>query len=361
MKLLIVATTRLPANAEEEIKLGKRTRIDYLELARHLKADYLDYGSPELSQHPSLNRLEEKFRLDLYRARYVARKVRQEHYDVVLSMSERIGLPLSHLLDRRIKHIVLLHNPLSPHKLRLAKLLGSLKRCDTVVTFSQAEGRAASQALGLSKAQIKVLPLAIDTDYYKPPLCASAKHYPEVALSSGVAQRDYPTLIEALRKLPQVSCNISSASAWDNLKEVINSTTLPPNVKLTPYSHYELLEAYSCSRFIITPINVDTSHWSAGLSTILQAGAMGKAIVATRMPAYSDYIMEGETGLLVEGGQSGAMAEAIDYLWKNPEKAEAMGRRAKQWVRDNFCLEVWLKNVSSLIDQHEASKHFIVS
>jgi glycosyltransferase involved in cell wall biosynthesis len=76
---------------------------------------------------------------------------------------------------------------------------------------------------------------------------------------------------------------------------------------------------------------------------------MGKPLIATRVPGLSDYLLDGETGILVERGSPVAMAEAIDYFWSNPEKATAMGHRAREWVEASFSLDKWLDNVGYLL------------
>jgi glycosyltransferase involved in cell wall biosynthesis len=74
---------------------------------------------------------------------------------------------------------------------------------------------------------------------------------------------------------------------------------------------------------------------------------MGRAVVATAMPGLSDYLINGETGILVGIGNDQEMAEAIEYLWRNPEVAEQMGRRGREWLAANFSLDQWLDQLVS--------------
>jgi glycosyltransferase involved in cell wall biosynthesis len=83
---------------------------------------------------------------------------------------------------------------------------------------------------------------------------------------------------------------------------------------------------------------------------VQQAQAMGKPVVATHMPGLRDYVLDGETGMLVEEANPVALASAIDYLWGNAEVAAAMGRRARDWVEANFSLDRWVESVAALLN-----------
>jgi glycosyltransferase involved in cell wall biosynthesis len=350
MRALVIATSGKYPHMEQEIALGQRPRLDYLELCDRLEASYMDYDPPWMHNHRLVRRLEEKFHLDIYWAKQIARRVKGEQYDVVLSMSERVGIPLGYTLSRRVKHVVMLHHPMSPTKLRFMKTLQTAHRWDVALGLSQAEAKALQEALHLGPDRIQVLHLAIDTKFYAPPKVADAGSEQDYLLSLGVSNRDYPTLLRALHKLPHVSCQISATSAWAKHGTGYENDSIPDNVHIKPYDHPSTIrDAYAKSRFIVISLRDNLSQWSAGSASVLQPQAMGKPVIATRTPGMSDYILDGETGILVEASKPAAMAEAIDDLWSNPEKAAAMGRRAREWVEANFSLDKWLDDVSHLL------------
>ena len=350
MRALIVATSTKFPKMEEEIKLGQRPRLDYLELSDRLAATYMDYDPPWLHHQKWIRRLEEKSRLDLYWARQIARRVKEQRHDVVLSMSERIGIPLGHMLSRRVKHVVILHHPMSPDKLRLMKVLQTPRRWDMALPLSHAEARALQQALHLKPDRIRVLHESVDTRFYKPRHDDDLGSEGDFILSLGLTNRDYPTLIRALHKLPHVTCQISATSAWASHKTGYENEIIPSNVHIKSYDHPSIIrDAYARCRFVVIPLRTQLSQWSAGSVSMLQPQAMGKPVIATRTPGSPDYVLHGETGILVEGGNPDAMAEAIDYLWSDPERASAMGRRAREWVEANLSLDRWLDDVSHLL------------
>jgi glycosyltransferase involved in cell wall biosynthesis len=350
MRALIIATSAKYPNMEQEIAMGQRPRLDYFALCDRLGATYLDYDAPWMHHHRMVHRLEEQLRLDVYWAKQIARRVQEQQHDVVLSMSERVGIPLSYMMSRRVKHVVILHHPMSPIKLRLIKTLQTLRRWDTILALSRAEAKALEGTFHLGPDQVQVLHEAIDAKFYRPFEETHPGDKQDYILSLGVSSRDYPTLIRAMHELPHVSCQISATSAWARRGTGYEDEVIPDNVHIKSYDHPSTIrDAYARSRFIVIPLRRHLSQWSAGSASVLQPQAMGKSVIATRTPGMPDYVLDGETGILVEGGNPAAMAEAIDFLWSNPEKAAAMGRRAHEWVEANFSLDKWLDDITCLL------------
>jgi glycosyltransferase involved in cell wall biosynthesis len=67
----------------------------------------------------------------------------------------------------------------------------------------------------------------------------------------------------------------------------------------------------------------------------VEAMALGKPVVATRVGGLPEVISDGETGLLVER-EPGALAEAIIALLQNPARRAAMGQAGEERVRAYF-------------------------
>lgn len=348
MRILIVATNATPIGVKEEIRIGKHHRIDYMELSNRLATVYMDYSA--IRNNKPARWLEEKLRLDVRQALQVARTVHKQRYDAVFSLSERVGIPLSYMLPRRVKHVVHWAHPLSSPKLHFLRALRVPSRWDVMIVLTQAEAEALQEVLHLEAERIKMLHYPVDTEFFKPHEEAVPVTEQDHVQSLGLTYRDYPTLIRAMRKLPHITCHLRVGSMWVHGKTDYESETIPDNVHIKPYVHPRVLrDRYSESRFIVIPVR-QTTQWSVGCTSALQAQAMGKAVIATHTPGMPDHVLDGETGILVEGGNPSLMAEAIDYLWNNSEEAAAMGRCAREWVQANFSLDEWLDNVITMLN-----------
>jgi len=74
-------------------------------------------------------------------------------------------------------------------------------------------------------------------------------------------------------------------------------------------------------------------------STLLDAMAMGLAVVGTRAGGIPEAVVHGETGLLVPPANPAALAEAIIRLLKSPALRRQMGEAGRQRVAEQFDVE----------------------
>jgi glycosyltransferase involved in cell wall biosynthesis len=70
--------------------------------------------------------------------------------------------------------------------------------------------------------------------------------------------------------------------------------------------------------------------------SLLQAAACGVAIVAARAGGIPEVVRDGETGLLVEPGESRALATAILALLREPDRRYALGRGGRALIEGSF-------------------------
>ena len=350
MKVLIVATSRKPNKFAEELQAGQRYRIEYLELCDRLPASYIDYDPPGMHDHALLRRLEERVHVDFFWAWQIAQKVKREKFDAVLSMSERIAVPLGALLDPHVKHFVILLNAMAPKWLSAVKLLNLQKRWTHIIVYSKAEAEALKKELGIGPDRTSSIENYVDIDFFNTDGIAVDTEMPPFIMSQGLAKRDYPTLIRALEKLPHVTCKISAVSAWDKFKAGYEGMKIPSNVQLETFNHPYLIRKMTAqSRFVVIPLRTNTGMWCAGSTSVMQAQAMGKPVVVTHLPGIAEYVRHGETGFVVRGNDPDAMAEAIDLLWMDPQRAAEMGRNARQWMSENFTLQKYVDQFARLI------------
>ena len=71
----------------------------------------------------------------------------------------------------------------------------------------------------------------------------------------------------------------------------------------------------------------------------VEAGAMGRPMVATDVDGTSEVILDGVTGLLVPPADSGRLAQALICLAGDPARREDMGAAARKFVVERFGIE----------------------
>ncbi len=121
----------------------------------------------------------------------------------------------------------------------------------------------------------------------------------------------------------------------------------PPNVRYRlelPYP--ELRDIYARSRFLVMPLR--EADFDAGVTSITEAMAMGKAVIATRIRGQVDVLHDGVEGLYVPPGDPAALREAIDHLLRHPDEAARMGAAGRAAVLERHRLGAFARAIAEI-------------
>ncbi|WP_245305044.1 glycosyltransferase family 4 protein [Rhizobium leucaenae] len=89
--------------------------------------------------------------------------------------------------------------------------------------------------------------------------------------------------------------------------------------------------------------------------SILEAGACGRAILATDVPGCRDFVREGEEGWLVPPNNAAALADRICLLAENRETVAQAGRKARERVMSGYTEGLVRAEVSTLYRRLQAA------
>lgn len=84
---------------------------------------------------------------------------------------------------------------------------------------------------------------------------------------------------------------------------------------------------------------------------ILEAMALSKPVIASRVGGIPDLVKDGENGFLFEVGNVRQLAEKLRALLQNREMAIKMGEHGRQLVQNQFSNEKYLQNYLQMINQ----------
>jgi glycosyltransferase involved in cell wall biosynthesis len=83
-------------------------------------------------------------------------------------------------------------------------------------------------------------------------------------------------------------------------------------------------------------------------NVLLESMAAGAAVVATRVGGTPEALLDGETGLLVAPGDSGAIATSVARLLDDRPLAARLGRAASELIADKFSVERMVRATEQL-------------
>jgi len=362
---LIVVTSRPglpePAELERLAVKGELPRKDYVELARALDADILDANHMELRASPPARAIEHLWGLA---AGQIAEALfRGGRYRHVIAWADRFGLPLAtaHKLAHLRRDLLMLSVWLSPPKkavfLKRLKVHSHLR---AIVSYGSVQMEHA-RGLGVSPEKLFLALQPVDNRFWRPS-SAPAKQLIAAAGSEG---RDYVTLLRAVRGLDlQVELAVGhsfSATGDTRGREIsarigdIEGEGLPSNVRLRTLSPPLLRDLYASARFMVVPLQ--DLDYDAGVTAIVEAMAMAKAVIVTRTRGQVDVLQEGEQGLYVPPADPRAMRAAIEHLLAHPEEADRMGRAGHALVTKRHNLDAYTSRLVDIVRAVDGARH----
>jgi glycosyltransferase involved in cell wall biosynthesis len=269
--------------------------------------------------------------------RQALRQAQRGDYDLIVAWEGKSGFPLALL-----RQLTGVKSP--PLAILAFSIRGPLKSFSLIQRYgvrgadyfsvpTQAERSHYTHHLRLSPERVRHLPVGIHDVYGG----QFGKEPGDYFYSGGRSGRDYVTLFKAVQGL-KFSLVVNARPF--NLRRL----DIPANVQvndLLPHDQYR--DQNWNARFVVVPLQ--SVNEAVGLTAILHAMAAGKAVICTGLPGPSEYILPGETGLLVPEGDVAALRDAIVYLWERPELCRNMGHRARAIYAEHYTFSAFSHRV----------------
>jgi glycosyltransferase involved in cell wall biosynthesis len=193
---------------------------------------------------------------------------------------------------------------------------------------------------------VEVLGHGVDTKFFTPAL--PAPNGPVLAVGDD-AGRDYASLLA-------VAANLGSDI-------VIRTGRLPADAPVAANvtilrdrtSDLSLRNLYAESRFVVVPLHPTLN--ASGVTSILEAAAMGRAAVVSDNPAIRDFIVPDVTCLVVPCGDRMALQTAMARLLREPETCAYLAENARRFVMKNCAQAVVAERFAALLQQYGYSGH----
>jgi glycosyltransferase involved in cell wall biosynthesis len=345
--VLLTVSGTIPSDLGQAIAEGRRPRADYLELARAFGADLLDYAEARRTTGRTGRVLAWVAGDNVMLAWACFR--RRKHHAVVFTDGEQVGLPLAALtlvVRRRPRHVMIGHRLSARKKLIVHRLLRLRTRIDRVIVYASAQRRVAIDELRYPADHVVLTPFMVDTGFWRPELVEKSPRARPMVCAVGQELRDYPTLIEAVRDL-DVDVVVAAASPWSKRADTSAGIDVPANVHVRGYNLFDLRQLYADASFVVVPLQ--ETDFQAGITTILEAMSMGKAVVCTRTTGQTDTVVDDKNGLYVRPRDVRALRAAIDQLIEDPALAERLGAAGRRWVVEHADIDVYAAQLTTVV------------
>jgi glycosyltransferase involved in cell wall biosynthesis len=342
-RVLLTVSGTIPTDLDDQIAKGRRPRPDYHAMAEAMDARLIDRDSARRASGRFGSIVERLAGPDLLLAWACFRQRRD--YQLVFTDGEQVGLPfaaLCRLFGRRgVRHFMIVH-VLTVRKKRWFYRVGRVgPMIDRMFVYASRQRDLIADEFGYPRDRIVLTPFMVDCSFWDPANVVAAPR--PMICSAGLEFRDYPTLIEAVRT-SDVEVVLAAASPWSKRPDNTTDVDVPDNVTVGRLGFVELRELYAAARLVVVPLQ--QSDFQAGITTILEAMAMGKPIVCTRTRGQTDTIIDRETGRYVPPADVAALRSTIMELLGDAEQADRLGVAARVWTIDHADLGEYARRLA---------------
>jgi glycosyltransferase involved in cell wall biosynthesis len=298
-------------------------------------------------------------------------------YDVILTDGEHVGIPLALLLKlrgARTGHVTIAHRLSAPKKRLFFRWLRVHTHMGRIAVHARRQREIAQADLGIPAHQLAFVPYQVDPSYWQP---RPAVQEERLVVSAGLEFRDYSTLIRAVDGL-DAQVIIGAASHWSHRRNTAANVELPCNVQVSAYDYEGLRSLYARAAIVVVPLA--ETDFQAGVTTILEAMAMGKAVVVSHTEGQTDVVQDRRTatrgarprcrpvrllgglaadaglacepnGFYVAPGDPAELRRAITYLLDQPARRRQLGEAGRRLVEHVMTVDHYALRLRALVEQ----------
>ncbi len=223
-----------------------------------------------------------------------------------------------------------------------------LRHADLVVTVSEFNRRTLLRiGSGIPGVEEKVRRLynGVDLDLFRPGSAGLRVPGRILAVGRFVEKKGFPTLIEACgvlgrRGVPFTCDLIGAGDQQVLLEDLIANRGLGNRVRVWGALPLEqvAVEMRAASLVVLPCIVAADGNMDALPTVLLEAMASGIPTVSTALSGIPEIVVDGETGYLVEPGNSAALAGAMEKILRDPESGARLGRAGRRRAEELFDL-----------------------
>jgi len=228
-----------------------------------------------------------------------------------------------------------------------------LKKADGITATSQFLKRVVRDLLPGAEAKTTVIPFGVTVP---PEVPLSPERSPVRICFIKAHRKKYgpDVLLRAMarvvEKIPDIQLSVAGEGSMTvQLRDMAVSMKLENNVKFVGFIDNEkIYDFIQQHHFMVMPSVMDSESFGVA---VLEAGACGRPTAASRVGGVGEVIVDGKTGFLLPARDVDKLAAAIGNMAEDPAETAEMGRRAYEFVKDNYTWESSLDLMASVYER----------
>lgn len=257
-------------------------------------------------------------------------------YDLIVSHGMQSGVVLSlwrRLFKTRAKHIVFdigAFNSAAESGFALKLMQLASKSIDGIIYHTSSQLNYYRDFFPWLVEKSRFIRFGTDLEFFDPADLKPSADRDSYILCVGYSKRDWTTLVSAYKKLDtDVPLRLIG-----HVEEAFQGS---PGVEQIPFIPIkDLMNQIYNARFCVLPL--ESFNYSYGQMTLMQQMALGKCVLAARVPSLVDYIEDKENAVFYEPCDVEGLKEKMQNLLEHKELVKQIGNNAPVYLK-NKCNE----------------------
>ena len=267
-------------------------------------------------------------------------------YDLILSHGMQSGVVLSlwrRFFKTKAKHIVFdigCFNSAAEHGTALKLMQFASKSIDGILYHTGKQREYYQKFFPWILPKSRFIRFGTDLEFFDPAALKKTEDHDTYMICVGYAKRDWDTLIRAYSTL-HTDMKLRLVGRVEPKYQDI------PGVEQVPFVPIrELMSQIRNAARAVLPLKA--LNYSCGQMTLMQQMALGKYVVAARVPSLVDYISD-EMAVLYEPGDWEDLAEKLRWVLENAPLRETLAEKGRGYLSCQCCEPIMAEQIEECI------------
>lgn len=258
-------------------------------------------------------------------------------YDLIVSHGMQSGIVLSfwrRFFKTKAKHIVFdigSFNSAAESGFALKLMQFASKSIDGVIYHTSSQIEYYKKFFPWIVDKSKFIRFGTDLEFFNPSDLKKSNDKDSYIICIGYSKRDWDTLVKAYQK---IDTNIKLrliGHVEEKYKGIVGVEQIP----FIPIK--DVIDQIYNAKFCALPL--EAFNYSYGQMTLMQQMALGKCVLAARVPSLVDYIEDGKTAIMYEPKNIEDLAKKMQQLINSSKLMNKVALSGKSYLED-YCNEV---------------------
>jgi glycosyltransferase involved in cell wall biosynthesis len=312
---------------------------------RYMRSDW-DVDVVDVRSLPVLESFE-KNKLRFYVLQTLRVLPRLGKYDLVLSHGMQAGIVLAlwrMLFHTKAKHVVFdigSFNSAAQEGRALRLMQWASHSIDGVIYHTKSQIEYYRMYYPWLVEKSRFIPFGTDLEFFeKDKKLFNNERY---IVCVGTAKRDWDTLVEAYREL-NTDVRLKIVGHVDEQYAGISGVDMVPSVPVLEYKQIVM-----GALFCVLPL--ESWNYSYGQMTFMQQMAMGKCVVAARVPPLVDYAVDGKTAIFYQPQDVEDCRMKLSLVLGDVDLRERIGLYAPKWLAEHRNEKKMADGIQAFLDE----------